>query len=76
LAMGPLNHIAGGLAAGLKTAFILSLFIYLINLVDFKQKLISVKSRQESYLWQTVSDVAPFIMPQLEKRNPGLKDKK
>jgi membrane protein required for colicin V production len=76
LAMGPLNHIAGGLVAGLKTAFILSLLIYLVNLVDFNRSLISAKSRKESYLWQPVSNVAPFIMPQLEKRIPGLRDKK
>jgi len=76
LAMGPLNHIAGGLVAGLKTALILSLLIYLINLVDFNRTLISAKSRKESYLWQPVSTVAPFIMPQLEKRIPLLKDKK
>lgn len=76
LAMGPLNHIAGGLVAGLKTAFILSLLIYLINLVDFNRSLISAKSRKESYLWQPVSNVAPYIMPQLEKRIPELRDKK
>jgi membrane protein required for colicin V production len=76
LAMGPLNHLAGGLLAGLKTAFILSLFIYLINLVDFNRTLISAKSRENSFLWKPVSEVAPFILPQLEKRYEGLKDKK
>lgn len=76
LAMGPLNHIAGGLAGGLKSALMISILIYLINLVDFNQSLVSAKSRKESFLWQPVSDVAPFIMPQLEKRFLGLKDKK
>lgn len=76
LAMGPLNHIAGGLIGIIKSAFIISLFIYLINLVDFRQKLVSPKSRKESFLWQPVSAVAPYILPQLEKRIIGLKDKK
>jgi len=76
LAMGPLNHLFGGLVAGLKTALILSLFIYLINLVDFNRSLISVQSREHSVLWNPVSAVAPFILPQLEKRYEGLKDKK
>jgi membrane protein required for colicin V production len=76
LAMGPLNHLFGGLAAGLKTALILSLFIYLINLVDFKYSLVSEKSRQESLLWKPVASVAPYILPQLEKRIEGLQDKK
>jgi membrane protein required for colicin V production len=76
LAMGPLNHIAGALAGALKSALILSIFIYMINLVDFNQSLVSPKNRKESYLWQPVSDVAPYILPQLEKRIIGLKDKK
>jgi membrane protein required for colicin V production len=76
LAMGPLNHIAGGIIACLKTALILSLFIYLINLVDFSQSLIPAKSRENSFLWNPVAEVAPFILPQLEKRYEGLKDKK
>jgi len=76
LAMGPLNHIFGGIIAGLKTALILSLFIYLINLVDFNKSLISVKTRHNSFLWQPVSDVAPFILPPLEKRIVGFKEKK
>ena len=76
LAMGPINHLAGGVLAGLKTAVILSLFIYLINLVDFNRTLISAKTRENSFLWKPVSEVAPFILPQLEKRFEGLKDKK
>lgn len=76
LAMGPLNHIAGALAGALKSALILSILIYLINLVDFNQSLVSPKNRKESFLWQPVSDVAPYILPQLEKRIIGLKDKK
>ncbi|MDP4292356.1 MAG: CvpA family protein [Bacteroidota bacterium] len=76
LAMGPLNHIAGALIAGLKTAFIISLFIYLINLVDLNHKLISEPKRDNSALWNPVSDIAPYILPQLEKRIEGLKDKK
>ena len=76
LAMGPLNHLAGGLLAGIKTAFILSLFIYLINLVDFNRTLISAQTREKSFLWKPLSEVAPYILPQLEKRIEGLKDKK
>ena len=76
LAMGPLNHLAGGIVAGLKTALILSLFIYLINLFDFNRTLISAKTRENSLMWNPVSEVAPFILPQLEKKIEGLKDKK
>lgn len=76
LAMGPLNHIAGGLIAGLKTALLLSLLIYLINLVDFRHTLIRENTRQKSFLWQPVSEVAPFILPQLEKRIIGINKEK
>ena len=76
LSMGPLNHVAGGLVAGFKSALMISMFIYLINLVDFHQTMVSAKSRQESFLWLPVSDVAPFILPQLETRFLGLQDKK
>jgi membrane protein required for colicin V production len=76
LAMGPLNHLFGGLVAGLKAALFISLFIYLINLVDFNRTLISAKTRENSFLWKPVSAVAPFILPQLEKKIVELKDKK
>ena len=76
LAMGPINHLLGGVVSFVKAAFVLSLLIYLINLVDSSQTLISQTSKQKSFLWQPVAEVAPFIMPQLEKRGPDLRDPK
>jgi membrane protein required for colicin V production len=76
LAMGPVNHLLGGVVSMIKTAFVLSLIIYLVNLVDSSHTLISQSTRQKSFLWQPVSEVAPFIMPQLDKRVPDLKDPK
>ena len=76
LAMGPFNHLFGGVISAIKVAFVLSLIIYLINLVDSNHSLISEKHRDKSFLWQPVTEVAPFIMPQLDKRAPDLKDPK
>ncbi|NWJ52589.1 MAG: CvpA family protein [Bacteroidetes bacterium] len=76
LAMGPLNHLFGGVISVIKTAFVLSLIIYLLNLVDSSHTLISQTTKEKSYLWNPVSEVAPFIMPQLDKRAPNLKDPK
>ncbi len=76
LAMGPINHMLGGFVSVIKAAFVLSLIIYLFNLVDSSHRLISQTTKEKSFLWNPVSEVAPFIMPQLDKRAPDLKDPK
>lgn len=76
LAMGPLNHLLGGAISVIKAAFVLSLIIYLFNLVDSSHTLLKQTTKDKSMLWNPVTEVAPFIMPQLEKRAPDLKDPK
>jgi membrane protein required for colicin V production len=76
LAMGPINHLLGGFVSVIKAAFILSLIIYLFNLVDSSHTIVSQKTKENSVLWSPVSEVARFIMPQLDKRALDLKDPK
>ena len=76
LAMGPINHLLGGFVSIIKAAFVLSLLIYLFNLVDSSHTIVSQKTKEKSILWSPVSEVARFIMPQLDKRALDLKDPK
>ena len=62
LALGLANKLTGAFFALLKTVFIVSLILFLINKVN----LIPEKTRQDSLIYNPVSSVAPYMIPKLK----------
>jgi membrane protein required for colicin V production len=62
LALGLANKLTGAFFALLKTVFIVSLILFLINKVN----LIPEKTRKESLIYNPVSSVAPYMIPKLK----------
>ena len=63
--LGLLNKILGGLFGGAKIALILSVIIMLMNKVYWAKSLISEEDKNQSILYQPVSELAPLVMPSL-----------
>jgi membrane protein required for colicin V production len=81
VALGFFNRIAGAVFSILKTAFVLSVILFLITSIDFGQRIITPKSKTESLLFKPVASVAPFIFPRLQLKDfsvplPGKKEVK
>jgi len=66
IALGWLNMIAGVFFGILKSVFILSIIIFLINKIDTKSQMINKKDKVASLLYQPVEKVAPVIFPTLD----------
>jgi len=66
VALGLINRISGALFGMIKTAFILSIIILLINKFDAKTGLISIEQKENSLLFEPLSKVAPMIFPYLD----------
>lgn len=61
------NKLAGAIFGMLKAAFILSIILYLINVVDTKKSFISDSKRNSSYLYRPVSNLAVKFAPDIKK---------
>lgn len=61
MAMGLLNKLAGALFGLLKSAFVISVFIYALG------SHISISQKKDSILYTTLGKIAPVIMPQLKE---------
>lgn len=84
IALGIVNRLLGVLFSLLKTAFIVSIVLVLINKVDNKYNFIPDETKNESLLYMPLSNFAPMIFPYLnfdkikekfeeEKENVGVK---
>jgi len=65
IALAWLNTIAGILFGILKSVFILSVIVFLINKIDTKSQMIDSKDKTDSILYQPIENVAPVIFPAL-----------
>ena len=66
VALGFINRISGALFGIIKTAFILSIVILLIDKFDSKTGIISTEQKESSLLYQPLSQFAPMIFPYLD----------
>lgn len=80
VALGFVNRISGAFFGIIKTAFIISVIILLVNKFDEKTGLLKAEQKEGSLLYEPLSKVAPLIFPYLdfEKLNeiPGKLDEK
>ena len=66
IALGLPNRLFGALFGFLKVAFIISVILYLYGRVDPKMKIIPEDTRNESFLFNPIAEMAPLIIPRLE----------
>ncbi len=57
------NKLAGAVFSILKIAFILSVILYFINIIDNNKTLISPTKRNTSYLYKPISSLALIVIP-------------
>ena len=69
IALGWLNTISGVFFGLLKSAFILSVFIFIFDKVDSSNTFISEKQKEESILYEPIKVLAPAIFPSLNNFN-------
>lgn len=61
--IGTLNRI-GGIAFGiLKMAFIISIFIFILEKIDVQNRLIAADDKRKSLLFEPVKKIAPAVFP-------------
>jgi len=65
IALGIVNRLLGVLFSILKTAFIVSIILVLINKVDNKYNFIPDDTKENSILYKPLSNFAPMIFPYL-----------
>jgi len=63
IALGFVNRLAGLIFNVIKMAFILSIFISILNFFDPASKIISEKAKEESFLYTPFSRIAPAVFP-------------
>jgi membrane protein required for colicin V production len=66
IALGWLNTIAGILFGILKTTFILSIIIFVLEKVDHKGAFIPNETKEKSLLYRPIQIIAPSIFPSLK----------
>jgi len=66
VALGFVNRIAGLLFAVLKTAFIISIILVLVNSIDKRYPFIPEEHKENSLLYKPLSNLAPAIFPYLK----------
>jgi len=65
IALGWLNTIAGIIFGVLKTAFIISVFIFIFEKVDSNNTFIPKEIKEESLLYQPIKQLSPTVFPSL-----------
>ncbi|MFZ4398596.1 MAG: CvpA family protein [Bacteroidales bacterium] len=76
VSLGFVNKIAGIIFGILKIALIISIILYLINILDAKKIIISEKNRNESVLFRPIEKLAPMIFTGLKNETETAKSKK
>ena len=67
MALGPVNKIAGAIFSALKYALLMSVFIFVMDTVEKKIPLVSLKMKEGSLLYKPIGSLAPFIIPKLSE---------
>jgi len=63
--MGILNHIFGGIFGFIKGVLVVSVLLFIITSLDPKEKLITHKTKQESFVYHYVGKVFPYMIKAL-----------
>ena len=74
VALGIISRLLGGVFGMLKTAFILSALLLIINTFDYYLKLIPIEQKKQSVLYKTISNMIPSIMPNVKDGDSLIKE--
>lgn len=67
VSLGIVNKIAGAALGAFKFAFGLSFVIFLLNAIDAKGTFFTKETKQKSVLLNPISQIAPFVIPRVQK---------
>lgn len=67
------NHFAGLLFGVAKTIVVISVILYFINSIDFKEMLIKADVKEQSLLYEYIAPVAPELIQYIGNKNDTLK---
>jgi membrane protein required for colicin V production len=65
--LSSVNKLSGAVFGGLKFALIISVLFFVMDAVERSYPMLSVKTKQESLLYNPVAKIAPAIIPGLDK---------
>ena len=74
VALGIISRILGGVFGVLKTAFILSALLLIINTFDYYLKLIPIEQKKQSVLYKPISNMIPSIIPSVKAGDSLIKE--
>lgn len=74
VALGMISRLLGGFFGVLKTAFIISALLLVLNTLDYHLKLIPGEQKKKSLLYQPISEMVPLLLPELEDGNGLLEE--
>jgi len=63
IALGWINKLLGGLFGIFKAVLLLSVLLYLISIFDPHEKLITPKTKENSFLYKPVASLVPLLLP-------------
>lgn len=72
VALGLPNKLAGGAFGFIKTAFIISIVLYLYGMVDPGMKMVPKELKEGSKLFEPVARIAPVVIPRLQREKEKL----
>lgn len=64
--LGFINKLAGGVFGILKSVFLISVILWILSSFDATDGLIKQKTKQGSFLYEPIEQIAPTIVPRLE----------
>tara|TARA_B100001057_G_scaffold455981_1_gene502952 strand:+ start:3389 stop:3937 length:549 start_codon:yes stop_codon:yes gene_type:complete len=74
VALGTISRLLGGIFGVLKTAFILSALLLIVNTVDHYLKLIPSEQKKQSVLYKPISNMIPSIIPKVKDGDSLIKE--
>ncbi len=74
VALGIISRLLGGIFGVLKTAFVLSALLLIINTFDYYLKLIPIEQKKQSVLYKPISNMIPSIMPNVKDGDSLIKE--
>lgn len=63
VSLGWLNKVMGSIVGCIKYAFILSLLLNLVDIVDEKIDIVANETKQSSFLYQPIQKIVPAVLP-------------
>jgi membrane protein required for colicin V production len=73
--LGIMNKIGGGFFRLLKTILIISTFLSLFDVLNYKNLLIKKETLDKSFFYKPINQTAEFVYPVIENWHKGLKSK-